>query len=256
MQKKAGDHSGHRQRMIEKLKTGVLTEEEYLEILLFNAIPRRNTSDIAHRLIARFGRLANVLAASFDELKKIEGVGESVAAYITCVEQFYKHHYVLEKVGYDGPYDARRFANFIWQTYCLEEKESLTVYLLDGQGYVYHQETFAGIEDASWIQSTQFARLMADYAPGGIVLVHNHPTQKAQPSENDEKTTKRCQVFCAAHNVILVDHLIYAQDGVYSYYLSEKMKGLSRTLTLENCLTLSEKEEKEEKEEKSRGECV
>ena len=51
-------HDGHRQRMYEKAEKGVLAEHEWLEVLLFNAIPRRNTNDIAHALIAQFGSVA------------------------------------------------------------------------------------------------------------------------------------------------------------------------------------------------------
>ena len=50
------DHSGHRARMKKKLiANGIDAFEphEVLEILLYYAIPQRNTNDIAKNLIAR-----------------------------------------------------------------------------------------------------------------------------------------------------------------------------------------------------------
>ena len=58
------EHDGHRHRIIEKLDTGVLCEHELLEILLFNALPRRNTNDLAHRLLTAFGSIRGVFSAS------------------------------------------------------------------------------------------------------------------------------------------------------------------------------------------------
>ena len=56
-------HDGHRKRMIEKVMNSVesMPEHELLEVLLFGAIPRKNTNDIAHLLISRFGSIENVL---------------------------------------------------------------------------------------------------------------------------------------------------------------------------------------------------
>jgi DNA repair protein RadC len=87
------DHSGHRKRIIAKLDKNVLLEHELLEIFLFNAIPRRNTNDIAHRLLARFKSIRGVLDASVAELKTVEGVGENVAAYLVTAGAFFKKYY-------------------------------------------------------------------------------------------------------------------------------------------------------------------
>ena len=77
-----GEHAGHRKRMFSRLAEGTLCDHEYLEMLLFYAIPRRNTNDIAHRLLARFGDLNGVLNAPLQALQEIDGVGEaSVIVY-------------------------------------------------------------------------------------------------------------------------------------------------------------------------------
>ena len=55
-------HEGHRQRLYEKLKNGDnLFEHEILEMLLFNAYPRKNTNPIAHELLNRFPSISEVL---------------------------------------------------------------------------------------------------------------------------------------------------------------------------------------------------
>ena len=64
-------HAGHRQRLKNRyLDFGVenFSDHELLEMLLFYAIPQRNTNDLAHALIDRFGSLAGVLSADIDSL--------------------------------------------------------------------------------------------------------------------------------------------------------------------------------------------
>ena len=68
-------HAGHRQRVKERfLNNGLddFREHEVLEFLLFYCIPRKNTNEIAHRLIQHFGSLKNVMKASVKDLAQIE----------------------------------------------------------------------------------------------------------------------------------------------------------------------------------------
>ena len=81
-------HSGHRKRMFRRLMHGGFDgyhEHEILEQLLFEVIPRRNTNELAHALIARFWSLAGVFSARPQELMTIRGVGKRTADFLTSV---------------------------------------------------------------------------------------------------------------------------------------------------------------------------
>lgn len=61
-----GIHEGHRARMKKKLLENgerSLADHELLEVLLYYAIPRRDTNELAHRLLKQFGSLRGVLSA-------------------------------------------------------------------------------------------------------------------------------------------------------------------------------------------------
>ena len=71
-------HQGHREKMRQRfLKSGLegFADHEALELLLYYAIPRRDTNPIAHRLMERYGSLTAVLSAPAEDLKKVEGIG-------------------------------------------------------------------------------------------------------------------------------------------------------------------------------------
>ena len=85
-----GLHEGHRERKKDQFRLHGLdafAEHEALELLLYYAIPRRDTNPIAHALLDRFGSLEKVLAAPIEELEKVPGVGPSAALLIKLVPQ-------------------------------------------------------------------------------------------------------------------------------------------------------------------------
>ena len=82
-------HQGHRQRLRERfLEEGLenFQEHEVLELLLYYCIPRRDTNALAHDMIDHFDSLAAVLEAPAKELKAVDGVGDSVATFITLLQ--------------------------------------------------------------------------------------------------------------------------------------------------------------------------
>ena len=92
-----GVHEHHRLRVktrYEKYGLDTFEAHQALELLLFYCIPRRDTNEIAHRLIDRFGSFAQVLDAPINELEKVEGVGHSVALYLNLLRDsfcYYQH---------------------------------------------------------------------------------------------------------------------------------------------------------------------
>ena len=72
-----GIHDGHREKMRRRfLETGLagFADHEALELLLFYAIPRRDTNALAHQLLERYGSLETVLAAPVEDLQKVKGM--------------------------------------------------------------------------------------------------------------------------------------------------------------------------------------
>ena len=84
------DHDGHRQRLKTRfLECGIDDFEPHnvLELLLFYAVPRKDTNVLAHNLIKEFGSLSAVLDADPKDLMKVEGVGENTATFLSMMPQ-------------------------------------------------------------------------------------------------------------------------------------------------------------------------
>ena len=86
-----GIHDGHREKMRKRFcETGLegFADHEALELLLYYAIPRRDTNGLAHRLMLRYGSLAALLQAPVEDLQRVEGIGESAAVFLKLVPAF------------------------------------------------------------------------------------------------------------------------------------------------------------------------
>ncbi|HZH45170.1 MAG TPA: hypothetical protein VEY31_00915, partial [Roseococcus sp.] len=85
----AAGAEGHRARMRQKLLAagpGALLDHELLEMVLFLALPRRDTKPIARALLARFGSFADAVSAPEAELRGIEGLGEAGLSALRIVQ--------------------------------------------------------------------------------------------------------------------------------------------------------------------------
>ena len=218
-------HEGHRKRMNEKLASGGLVlEHERLEMLLFNAYPRKNTNPIAHNLLNAFGSIRGVFEADVKELTAIDGVGESVALYLKCVGACAKPAYsadgveiFLKNYGDFKEFAARRLR--------AKTEAVLEIYLLDKGGKVkYIFSRSDGDEHGVAVKREDIPSVVAAVKPYGMLIAHNHLTGDSNPSPKDDKFTGEMCVLCNLNGIILFDHCIYAADNnLYSYFTEGKL---------------------------------
>ncbi len=228
------EHEGHRQRMWEKLKREEeLPDHEILEVLLFGAMPRRNTNDLAHRLLAKFGSLLGVYSAPIEELKTVQGVGDAVARNIYFTGVVYRRYFIKRHRQFSDKYNTQGFLAYVKQTYEHERCEVVDLYLLDEEGIVKGVKRFTSNDVHSVrLEMTEVSRFLMENLPAGIVVVHNHPQGRAVASLPDDEMTKCCQILCNMYSVLLCDHIIYSPEGIYSYYMDGKMGEISKNFTL------------------------
>lgn len=210
-----GIHDGHRDKMRKRyLATGLegFAEHEALELLLFYAIPRRDTNPLAHQLIDRYGSLDAVLSAPVEELQTVEGVGESAAVLLHLVlplaercRLLAERAVILNSSEKAGAYLLRRFSGKKYEVVyqlCLDGKGKLLACKLLTEGSLNGAELN--------IRKLVGNALLADAS--AVILSHNHPSGVALPSSEDFTTTGQVRSALEQVGVRLADHIIVA-DG-------------------------------------------
>ena len=72
------------------------------------------------------------------------------------------------------------------------------------------------------IDSRVICRLAISSLASGIIIVHSHPTGKARPSSHDIAETEGLRAACKTIGIPLIDHVIVAEDGIYSFANEKK----------------------------------
>ncbi len=213
-------HAGHRERVYNKFITNAdaFSDHELLELMLFYFIPRKNTNEIAHRLIRAFGSLDKVFSASVEDLKTVDGIGEKTACAIALNGKFLKvikgrevKKPVLGNIGSVKEVLVKDFKG--------EPVESFVLYLLDKRYKLITTIEFCDKErDKVSADIPEIAKAFALHKPSFAIIAHNHPSGKVEPSHMDDTTTKKINLLCGAHGVRLVDHFIVSEEeDIYSY---------------------------------------
>ena len=207
-------HSGHRQRMLEKLvRYGGehFESHELMEILLFYSIPRINTNEIAHRLIDRFGSVRGVLDASIEELCSVEGIGLKSAELIRLVTELYLRCSV-ESIDTTKQFTKySQVCEYLNARYIGLSKEVVYLLIFNNSMRLIAAEKIAeGTSNSAAIRSDVVLRCAYSYNSNNVILAHNHPGGKAIPSGADITATGLIRNHIAGYGVKLIEHFVVA----------------------------------------------
>lgn len=221
-------HDGHRSRLREKFlhDPSVLADHEIFELLLYYAIPRKNTNPIALDLMKCFRGLSGVLDASAEQLRSVAGIGENSALIIPIVRELclrYQREQKKDATNSPGTYDADLVgASFLSEFSGLTHERILVVGLNEHYNVIGHRELGRGDANLVSIDMRKLASFITSVDPKYLVLAHNHPSRVGLPSTDDVKATKMLFHFVAAMNVQLLDHIVY--DGVGDFVAFSQSK--------------------------------
>jgi len=211
-------HKGHRDRLKQRfLEEGLdnFTDIQVLELLLFYAIPVKDTNPIAHALLDRFGSLSQVLEADVEELKKIPGIKDHAATLLALVIDLCRYYQVncAQKTEILATLDA--CANYLVPRFFGRTRETVFLLCLDAKCKVLCcKELGEGSVNTASISVRKVVETALSANATTVVLAHNHPSGIAVPSNEDVQTTGRIAAALQAVEIYLADHIVVA-DGDY-----------------------------------------
>ncbi len=221
-------HMGHRERMREKLNEGgfrMLEDHEILEILLFYAIPRANTNNIAHLLLNEFGSLKAVFNADKQRLKQIKGIGDRSAIFLKLLGDVY---YSLDRDKNAGKPSKKPFNDlYVAGEYLLKyykgikNEEICAVFLDENNMFIKFQSFASGNANSAYVDQRVIARAAAKYDAASVILAHNHPGGDTTPTKDDISYTDEMIDRLDAVGITLMEHIIIG-NGVYHPMLRKR----------------------------------
>lgn len=212
---------GHRERLRTRFLAGghaAMPEYELLELMLFNAIGRVDVKPLAKRLLAAFGDLNGVIAASEHRLLQIDGATPRVYYHLRLMEAF-AHRMGQAKV-------LQRDVVSSWDdlvAYCRtvmahRETEQFRILYLNRRNVLIADEAVStGTVDHVPVYPREVAKRSLELNATAIILVHNHPSGDPTPSQADIDVTTQVQLACDAIGVVVHDHVIIGKERETSF---------------------------------------
>ena len=197
-----------------------LSNRDLLAVILRTGAKGRNVLELAGdllKLVPEREGFTGIRRLSLDELSKVKGIGKVKAVQLKCLLEIARRM-AREEAG-EGTYftSPSAVANYYMEDLRHEEQEVLLLLMLNQRGRLLKERyMFKGTVNASVISPREiFVEALAARAVQ-IILLHNHPSGDASPSQEDLNVTRRIKEAGQLLGIALTDHIIIGEHAYVS----------------------------------------
>jgi len=169
--------------------------------------------ELAGRLLDRFGDLRQVLHASRDLLMAERGIGAGRLVMLRAIPELARRYYLQSLppgVTIRSPADTEAFLQARLQG--LGHELFCCLFLDNRHRVLRFDEMFRGTIDGTSVYPREVVKEALAVNAAAVILAHNHPSGVAEPSQADERITRRLKSALELVDIRLLDHLIVG-DG-------------------------------------------
>ena len=210
---------------LEKHGAESLSAQELLALILGRGVRGESVMMTAQMLLSTFGSLEGVIAASLQDLEKLNGIGVAKASQLkACLEiarrvqtQIDERQDKGEKqnVHIVSPQEVYATVHTKLREY---SKEHFFVLSFDTRNKLLGMDTISvGTLNASLVHPREAFESAIRHHADHIIIVHNHPSEETDPSEEDREVTKKLILAGKVLGIELVDHLIITKKEYFSF---------------------------------------
>jgi DNA repair protein RadC len=195
-----------------------LSEAELLAIFLRTGVKGMSAVDLARRLLAHFGSLSALFAASLKDFCAIPGLGPVKYVQLQAVLEMARRA-LSEELKRGGaltsPASVREYLRLWLQG---REREIFLALFLDAQHRVIEtEELFAGTLTQTSVYPREVVKRALALNAAAVIFAHNHPSGVAEPSQADVGLTRTLKQSLALVDIQVLDHFVVAAGGCVSF---------------------------------------
>ena len=168
---------------------------------------------VAARLLDRFGSLRRLIHAQSHEIRDCRGVGEARLEAVRVLPELARRYYDESLPSGEtirSPTDTEAFLKARMRH--LGHEVFCCLFLDNRHRVLRFDEMFRGTIDGTSVYPREVVKEALAVNAAAVILAHNHPSGVAEPSQADERITKRLKSALELVDIRLLDHLIIG-DG-------------------------------------------
>ena len=231
-------HAGHRDRLRKRfLEEGLdaFKPHEILELLLFYAIPRKDTNELAHQLLSHFhNSLPAVLEAGYEDLLAVKGISKNSACLIKMMLPLFRQYGIYQaKESHCAFETTRQITDYVRTLFfdCAYER-MYCICLSPGKKIIRTILLGEGDQGTVSVSIPKAVSLILQQNASAVILAHNHPNGVATYSTKDYDYTLKLKRALDTLEIELVDHILVTEEKCVSLIEMggvEKIMGLHST---------------------------
>ena len=218
--KKSDIHKGHRQRLKEKyINNGIdsFKFHEILELLLFCPLHRKNTNEIGHELAKKFGdSFAEIFEASDERLKEVNGIGDEAVSHIRFLADITRLYNIDRAKKAEKDFVSLKIQEeFLTANYTGKRREEVFLITLNNRmERISCDLIYIGSVNSSKVDMNKMVKIALNNDAASVIVAHNHPNGRVDPSPEDIETTRRMEWIFDAISLKLIDHYVIADTKI------------------------------------------
>lgn len=195
-----------------------LSDAELLAIFLRTGVTGKSAVDLARDLIARFGSLTAMFAASQQDFCAIHGMGPAKYVQLQAVLEMARRALREEMQSGNALTSPRAVREYLQLLLRGKAHEVFMAIFLDAQHRVITaEELFQGTLTQASVYPREIVKRALHHNAAAVILAHNHPSGVAEPSQADKILTEALKQALSLVDVRTLDHFIVADAACLSF---------------------------------------
>lgn len=195
-----------------------LSDAELIAIVLRNGRRGQDVIALSRSLLETFGGLRGLGAAGWAELRDIKGLGPAKITSLIAIGEIARRQLRENILGKNVIRDPESVAVYLKRALQDQKIEIFKVLFLNKANAIIAEANIAsGTIDEAHVHPREVVRKAIEFHATSLILVHNHPSGRSEPSMEDMHITRKIQSACESISVKILDHIIIGGDSHYSF---------------------------------------
>ncbi|KHD46622.1 RadC family protein [Streptococcus hongkongensis] len=206
-----------RERLI-SLGAEMLSNQELLAIILRTGSKDKPVLELSAYILKGLEQLSDFKKLSLQELQQIAGIGKVKSVEIKAMIELSKRILASDDKQEGQLLSTYQVAQRMIKLLGEKKQEHLLAIYLDTQNRIIEEKTiFIGSVRRSIAEPREILHYACKNMATSLIIVHNHPSGLANPSDNDIHFTKKIKQSCDQIGINCLDHIIVGKKDYYSF---------------------------------------